>query len=395
MEPRQQFLSRRHCLAAALGAAAAVACTSPGWAGASATVPLEDPHRKYSKRAVALVERSLIIDMLGPLKLDLRPEAFSEPLTEAEVAMFRSSGITAFHNSTGIGGATAYDDALEFIAAWSGFVGRNSDLFSLVGAASDLDKAKDRHKIAVIMGLQNADEFRTPQDVKKFYQLGLRCAQLTYNTQNLIGSGSTERIDGGISDYGVAIIQAMNEVGMLIDVSHSGDRTTLDAIELSPRPIAITHSNCRALNNHPRLKTDEAIRKLATKGGVMGLTGVRNFVKDREPTTVEDIVDHIEHVVKLVGIEHVGIGTDSDLLGYDRMAPDQYAQIKSGYKSSYAFRDKIDTDGFNHPLKMYDLTEALIRRGYSNDNIQAVLGGNFRRLLGESWLPQIQVEKKS
>jgi membrane dipeptidase len=231
--------------------------------------------------------------------------------------------------------------------------------------------------------------------VKKFHQLGLRCAQLTYNTQNLIGSGSTERIDGGISDYGVAIIQAMNEVGMLIDVSHSGARTTLDAIELSPRPIAITHSNCRALNDHPRLKTDEAIRKLAAKGGVMGITGVRNFVKDREPTTVEDIVDHIDHVVKLVGVEHVGIGTDSDLLGYDRMAPDQYAQIKSGYKSSYAFRDKIDTDGFNHPLKMYDLTEALIRRGYSNDNIQAVLGGNFRRLLGESWQPQTELEKKS
>ena len=100
---------------------------------------------------------------------------------------------------------------------------------------------------------------------------------------------------------------------MLVDVSHCGDRTTLDAIELSPKPIAITHSNCRALNNHPRLKTDEAIRKLAAKGGVMGITGVRMFVRDQEPTTIEHIVDHIDHVVKLVGIEHVGIGSDSDL----------------------------------------------------------------------------------
>ena len=165
------------------------------------------------------------------------------------------------------------------------------------------------------MGLQNADEFREAEGRQGVLRVGsaLRAADLQH--QNLIGSGSTERVDGGISDYGVEIIKAMNEVGMLIDVSHSGDRTTLDAIELSPKPIAFTHSNCRALNNHPRLKTDEAIRKLAAKGGVMGITGVRNFVKDNEPTTVEDIVDHIDHVVKLVGIEHVGIGSDSRLDG--------------------------------------------------------------------------------
>jgi len=344
-----------------------------------------DPIKKYPPKVVDLVERSLIIDMLAPLKLDFTPAAYSGRLSDADAAMFRSSGITGFHNSIGVGGADAHEDALSFIAAWSGFVGRNAEVFSLVGMADDIDRAKAKRRIAVIMGLQNADEFREAKDVKAFYELGLRCAQLTYNSQNLIGSGSTERVDGGITDYGVQIIKAMNEAGMLIDVSHSGDRTTLEAIELSPKPIAITHSNCRALNDHPRLKTDEAIRKLAAKGGVMGITGVRNFVKDREPTTVEDVVDHIDHVVKLVGIEHVGIGTDSDLMGYDHMPPDEYAKLKAGYKASYAFRDKIDTDGFNHPRKMYDLTDALIRRGYSDANIQAVLGGNFRRLLGSTW----------
>jgi membrane dipeptidase len=174
----------------------------------------------------------------------------------------------------------------------------------------------------------------------------------------------------------------MNEVGMLVDVSHCGDRTTLDAIEISKKPIAITHSNCRALNNHPRLKTDEAIQKLAAKGGVMGVTGVRNFVSNREPTTVENIVDHIDHVAKLVGIEHVGIGSDSDLNGYDDMPADQRKELLAMYKSSYAFRAKLDTDGFDHPKKIFDLTEALIRRGYGDSNIEAVLGGNFRRLLG-------------
>ena len=385
-------LDRRRCLQG-MGAAASI-LSLPAFAAAAVKASTDSEH-KYSKKVIDLVDRSLVIDMLGPLKLDFRPEAYAEPLTEQEAAMFRTCGITAFHNSVGVGGPNAYDEALEFISAWSGFAGRNSDVFSLVGVASDLDHAKSKHKIAVIMGLQNAEQFREAKDVKAFYQLGLRCAQLTYNSQNLIGSGSTERIDGGISDYGIEVIKTMNEVGMLIDVSHSGDKTTLDAIELSPRPIAFTHSNCRALNNHPRLKTDEAIQKLARKGGVMGITGVRNFVKDREPTTVEDVVDHIDHVVKLVGIEHVGIGTDSDLMGYDHMQPDQYAKLKAAYKASYAFRDKIDTDGFNHPKKIYDLTDALIRRGYSDSNIQAVLGGNFRRLLGESWTPQPQVEKKS
>jgi len=374
-------ITRRRTLQALAGALAVLALPEVQAAQASA----QDPKNKYPAKVLDLVQRSLVIDMLAPLKLDFRPEAYALPLTDSEAAMFRSCGITGFHNSVGVGGASAYEDALEFIAAWSGFVGRNTQVFTLVGKADDLEAAKAKQKIAVIMGLQNADEFREPKDVKAFYQLGLRCAQLTYNTQNLLGSGSTERVDGGISDYGERIIKSMNEVGMLIDVSHSGDKTTLDAIELSPKPIAFTHSNCRALNNHPRLKTDEAIRKLAAKGGVMGITGVRMFVKDKEPTTVEDIVDHIDHVVKLVGIDHVGIGSDSDLMGYDHMPPDQYKQLKAGYKASYAFRDKIDTDGFDHPRKVFDLTAALIRRGYSDSNIQAVLGGNFRRLLGTTW----------
>jgi membrane dipeptidase len=343
--------------------------------------------RKYAARVVKVVERSLVIDMLAPLKLDFTPEAFALPASDNEAAMFRASGITGFHNSVGVGGPSAREDALSFLAAWQGYAGRNSQIYSLVGRAEDLDKAKSQRKVGVIMGLQNAEHFREPKDVKMFYQLGQRCAQLTYNTQNLLGTGGTDRVDGGVSDFGAEIIKAMNEVGMLIDVSHCGDRTTLDAIELSPKPIAITHSNCRALNaDHPRLKTDEAIRKLAAKGGVMGITGVRNFVRNTEPTTVDHMVDHIDHVVKLTAIEHVGIGSDADLNGYDDMPPDQYKELKAAYKASYAFRDKIDTDGFDHPQKVFDLTDALVRRGYSDDNITAILGGNFRRLLGATWL---------
>jgi membrane dipeptidase len=371
--------ARRRLVKTLLASGAALAL--PSWAFSQVI----DLKKKYSAKVVDLVDRSTVIDMLGPLKLDFTPNAYSGPLSAAEAEMFRTSGITCFHNSVGLGGPTAYSDTLEFLASWSGFCGRNADVFSLVGKIDDIDHAKAKKKIAVIMGLQNAEHFRSAKDVRSFYELGQRCSQLTYNEQNLLGSGSTERVDGGLSDYGVEIVKAMNEVGMLVDVSHSGPRTTLDAIEVSPVPIAFTHSNCRALNDHPRLKTDEAIKKLAQKGGVMGITGVRMFVKKTEPTTVEDIVDHIDHVVKLVGIEHVGIGTDSDLKGYDQMPKDQYDQLKAAYKASYGFRDKIDTDGFNHPQKIYDLTASLVKRGYSDANIQAILGGNFHRLLAATW----------
>jgi membrane dipeptidase len=381
-------LTRRACLAGM--AAGAAALGTRAWAESEVTdtsTPKPDPivKRNYSARVNRIVERALVIDMLSPLALDLRPESYAGKVNDAQAAMFRGSRVAAVHHAIGVGGPSAYNDALTFMAGWNGFVARNADLFTLVDTVADIERAKAARKVAVIMGLQNAEHFRQVSDVLAFRQFGLRCAQLTYNTQNLLGSGSTERVDGGVTDYGAEIIREMNKLGVLVDVSHSGERTTLDAIDISAGPIAITHSNCRALNNHPRLKTDEAIRKLAAKGGVIGITGVRMFVRDREPTTVEHVVDHIDHVVKLVGIDHVGIGTDSDLLGYDRLPSDQYQQLKSAYKASYAFRDKIDTDGFNNPDKMFSLTDALDRRGYSEANIQAILGGNFRRLLATAW----------
>lgn len=373
-------LTRRALVAGAVGAAvSAPMLNREAYAFAAA------PGHRYSRRAVDLVASSLVIDMLAPLKITMAEDYVAHRLTDAEAAEFRNSGITGFHNAYGLGGPEAKAQALEFLAGWQGFAGRNSHVFTLVDTAQDLDRAKADKKCAVIMGIQNAEHFEKIEDVARFRRLGLRCAQLTYNSQNLIGSGSTERIDGGISDYGAAIIAEMEKQRMLVDVSHCGDRTTLDAIGLAKGPIAITHSNARALVDHPRVKTDEAIKALAAKGGVMGITGVRMFVRSTDPTNVGHMADHIDHVAKLVGIDHVGIGSDADLNGYDDMKPDEYAALRGSYKGSYAFRDKIDIDGFDHPLKVFDLTEELIRRNYSNDNIRAVLGGNFRRLLAQVW----------
>ncbi len=372
--------SRRNWLKA-MAAGAVIGSLPRSLLGATAA----NPPRDYPGRVRAIVDRALVIDMLAPLKIDFEPEAYAGRLTAELAAEYRGSGIDVMHHAAAFYGPRARGEVLGYLAGWQGFAARNSEVFCVIGVAQDLDRAKALGKVGVIMGVQNADHFHSVEDVKYFHQLGQRCAQLTYNTQNHLGTGGTERVDSGLSDYGVAIVKAMNEAGMLVDVSHCGDRTTLDAIEASAKPIAITHSNCRALNNHPRLKTDEAIRKLAAKGGVMGITGVRNFIRDREPTTVEHMVDHIDHVAKLVGIEHVGIGSDADLNGYDDMPADQLKMLRGLYKSSYAFQDKLDTDGFDPPKKIYDLTEALVRRGYSDSDIELVLGGNFRRLLGQVW----------
>jgi membrane dipeptidase len=173
---------------------------------------------------------------------------------------------------------------------------------------------------------------------------------------------------------------------MVVDVSHCGDRTTLDAFEVTKRPVLITHSNARSLvSGHPRCKSDEAITKMAAKGGVMGITGVRMFVRNEEPTTIEHFVDHIDYVAKLTSIEHVGLGSDMDLYGYDAMKPEENKRLRDSYKGTYGFREKIDIEGINHPQRMFDVAEALIRRKYSDRNIELVLGGNFKRVLAEIW----------
>ncbi|MHB9881136.1 dipeptidase [Pacificimonas sp. ICDLI1SI03] len=373
-------ISRRAFATGAAGVAVAFPMVNFGAFALNAETP-----REYSTRAVDLVTQSMVIDMLAPLNLSADSDFVIQPISDQMRSEFLNSGINAWHAATGVGGPDAYTDVLAYLARWQGFAGRNSDLFALIGTMDDLERAKADGRIGIIMGLQNSEHFRTPDDVKSFYELGQRCSQLTYNSQNRIGSGSTEREDGGISDFGVEIIKAMNDVGMLVDVSHSGDQTTLDATTLSSVPIAYTHSNCRAISGHPRAKTDEAITALGKNGGVMGITGVRNFVSNTEPTNVTHMVDHIDHVVKLIGMEHVGIGSDADLHGYDDMPPEKNARLRSYYKESYAFRDKIDTDGFDHPMKMFDLTEELIRRDYTDAHIQAILGGNFQRLLRNTW----------
>jgi membrane dipeptidase len=345
---------------------------------------------EYSGKTVELLGRSTVIDMLSVLTLDFNKQNkwFRDPesFTAADFQPYIDSGINVIHPAVGMGGPNSYDNALQFFAAWNGFIANGDDRFMRVDSAADLKRVKKSNKFGFILGLQNSEHFRRPDDVDLFRGLGQRVSQLTYNSRNLIGNGSTERRDEGISDFGIAIIERMNKVGMAVDVSHCGDRTTLDAFDISKKPVLITHSNCRALvPGHPRLKTDEAIMKVGAAGSVMGITGVRMFVKGDEPTTVEHVLDHFDHVRKLIGAQHLGVGSDIDLYGYDAMPADLNKQLRAGYKGSYAFREKIDVEGLNHPKRMFDLTEGLIRRKYSDSDIEGILGGNFERVLSQIW----------
>jgi membrane dipeptidase len=240
-----------------------------------------------------------------------------------------------------------------------------------VERAADFARAKALGRIGILIGQQNSEHFRTVEDVDRFHSLGQRVSQLTYRS-NRIGGGSGDPRDRSLSEYGAAIIERMNKAGMAVDISHCGDRISLDAIEASRRPVLVTHSNCRALvPNSARCKTDEEIKRMAAKGGVMSVTMVRIFVQAGGRATIENVLDHIGHVAKLAGVEHAGIGSDVDLDGRDM--PIHSAR-------------KLDLDGIDYAKKIYELTEGLVRRNYSSRNIELILGGNFQRALAEVWI---------
>jgi len=328
---------------------------------------------EYSLRAVDLVRRSTVIDMLGLLTLDYRKmsawQTQPQRFQEADFQRLKDSGITVFHPAVGYLAGDIHAESLRDITGWNAFIAAHRQEFLRIDAAADFGRAKALGKIGILIGQQNSEHFRNADDVNRFYDLGQRVSQLTY-TGNRIGGGSSDARDSGLTRYGGEIIERMNQVGMAIDVSHCGDRTTLEAIEASRKPVLVTHSNCRALVAAARCKTDEAILRLAAKGGVMGITMVRGFVRAGGPATIEDVLDHIDRVVKLAGVEHAGLGSDVDLDGRDVNAARKY-----------------DLDGINYAKKIFDLTEGLVRRKYSSGDIALILGGNFERVLAQTWTP--------
>lgn len=348
-----------------LGQAAVAVCSAPLLRAAESANPI-------SSRAKDLVAKSNVIDMLGLLTLNwpqlekwqTHPKAFGE----ADFQKLRASGIDVFHPAVAFDGET-YEITRQWFRKWNQLITGHPGYFVRIDGAQDLAAAKEQGKIGVILGMQDANHLRCVEDVDLFYGMGQRLTQVTYNSLNKLGAGCKAGKDGGLTAFGGDVIARMNTIGMAIDVSHCGERTTLEAIEASQKPVLITHSNCKALAPVDRCKTDEAIQAAARKGGVIGLTSVRHFVRAKDPVTIEDALDHFDHAVKLVGIEHVGLGSDLDLDGRDR---------RTG-------RLAYDIAGLNRTDRVFELTEGLIRRGYTDEHIGLMLGGNFQRALAGIW----------
>ena len=328
---------------------------------------------EYSAQTIELVQGSTVIDMLSPLTLDFkklygwqdRPAEFHDSNYET----LRNSGIAIFHPSVGFTSGDIHAASLADITRWNLFIAAHSTRFMRIDAPADIAAAKASGRIGIVIGQKNSAHFRSVRDVDSFYKMGQRVSQLTY-VPNRIGGGSSDPRDPGLTPFGGEIVSRMNQLGMAVDVSHCADRTTLDAVDASQKPVLITHSNCRALAPHvARCKTDEAIRKAASKGGVMGVTMIRLFCHPGGRATLDDVLDHIDHIVEIAGIEHAGIGSDVDLEGHDSRSPEQNTFV----------------DGIRYPKKIFDVTEGLLRRGYAARDIEMILGGNFARVLGTIW----------
>jgi membrane dipeptidase len=323
---------------------------------------------EYSTRAADLVAQSNVIDMLGlpTLNWTLLDQWHRAPNTfgEADFQKLRRSGIRVFHPAVAFESDRSPEITRDWFTKWNRLIAAHPDYFVRVDSPADLTRAKQEEKVGIILGMQDANHLRSLDDLDLFHQMGQRLTQLTYNSRNNLGSGCYAANDRGLSQFGQQVVARMNQIGMAIDVSHCGPATTLDAIAASAKPILITHSNCRALaRGVARCKTDEAIRAAARKGGVIGLTSVRQFVRATNPVTIEDVLDHFDYAMKLVGVEHIGIGSDFDLDAHPT----------------------YDVPGLNRVSRIYALTEGLIRRGYTDRQIELILGANFQRALEDIW----------
>jgi membrane dipeptidase len=308
--------------------------------------------------------------------------------TGDDAARYRASGITSFSLGAGSGN---FDDAVQFFARWNGFLAGYSDWLTRIDKAVDFARAKSQRKTGVMLTFQDSTHFRTPADVPVFWGLGQRISQLTYNFNNRIGSGFLEQRDGGLSVFGLSILERMQQTGMAVDVSHCGDQTTLDALAAAKKPVLFTHATARALvPGHLRCKTDEAIQKMAATGGVMGVAMIRFMIRGTEPVTMEHVLDHVDYVAKLVGVEHVAIGSDLDVVGnpnpingggFDPRTQPNFSRYQYHEDPDGA----ITIRGLNHVTRVFDLVEGLIRRGYSDAQIAQILGGNAVRVLSTIW----------
>lgn len=367
--------------------------------GTLASAPLWYPLRHAAAAAGPATQgwpgyaSATVIDALGgPGEYGAGPLA---PLSARALDDVRASGLSAVNVT--VSGVGSYADdpgqTIRNIAYWNAQIAAHPQRLLQVRAAADIVEAKRSGRLGLVYGFQDATPIGEDLDhVERYDQLGVRIFQLTYNRRNLVGDGCLEPGNAGLSSFGRALVERLNGRGLLIDLSHAGERTTREAIAASTAPVAITHTGCAALARLPRNKSDAELRALAEKGGVAGIY-LMPFLREKGQPGADDLVAHIEHAIKVCGEDHVGIGSDGTIspVRFDDEFRRKHAEDVASRRARgiSAPGEEPDVYTFLPDLNSADrldvLAGLLSRRGHGDARIGKILGGNFARLFGECW----------
>ncbi|TPE50571.1 peptidase M19 [Maribrevibacterium harenarium] len=277
-----------------------------------------------------------------------------------------------------------FEGAVQNIADMNKMIEENSDLLLKVRTTKDIYRAKAEGKTGVMMGFQNAHPYEDQIGyVQILKDLGVGITQMCYNTQNLVGTGCYER-DGGLSGFGREIVAEMNRVGVLCDLSHVGPNTAKEVIIESKKPVAYSHCLPSGLKEHPRNRTDEELKFIAENGGFVGVTMFTPFLRAGVNATVDDYVEAIQYVYNIVGEDAIGIGTDfTQGHGQDFF---EYLTHDKGYARRLTrFGEIVNPKGIRTIGEFPNLTEALLRHGFTERQVRKIMGENWVNLLKEVW----------
>ena len=254
----------------------------------------------------------------------------------------------------------------------------------------DIRRAKENGQIAFIASLEAATAIENEVDrLDILYGLGIRSSGIAYSEANTLGSGLKEARDGGLTEFGRQAVRRMNKLGIAIDISHSGDQTSLDTIEASEKPIFITHAGARGLWNTKRMKPDEVLKAMAAKGGVIGIEAApHTTLTQKHPKhSIEGFMEHFEYCADLVGIDHVAFGPDT-LFG-DHVGLHHYFAKQLSIKSAHGaqqFEEVEYVDGIENPAEAFpNIVRWMVKHEYSDGDIGKAIGGNVMRVLEEAW----------
>lgn len=279
--------------------------------------------------------------------------------------------------------------SLESLGRWRDMARDHADLVRIVRRSADIPAAEAEGRVAVVLGYQNANLFGGRiRFIELFAELGVRVVQLTYNNQNELASSCYEAEDNGLARFGREVVREMNRVGMLVDLSHVGDRSSREAIEHSELPVAITHANAHSLFAHKRNKSDATIRALAARGGVIGCVAYRNITPEDACATVDGWAEMVARTVDIAGVDHVGIGTDIShnhtARDYDWMRRGMWTRgVDYGAGSPERPGAVPKPAWLKSPDALRDVGPALRRIGFDAEEAAKILRGNWLRLYAQ------------